>query len=62
MEKSYVGYIPDLLELLSQKLGFQYQFYNSPDGRWGSYDKQTGGWNGMIGEIKKWEVTLYSYY
>ena len=52
----FEGFIPDLIEALSRRLRFNYRFYASPDGKYGSLDSATGQWNGMIGECVKNEV------
>ena len=51
----YVGYIPDLMDTLSKRLGFDYEFYLSPDDTYGKLTS-SGRWDGMIGEVQKWQV------
>lgn len=46
----YEGFGIELIEKLSQKLGFNYTFELQPDGVYGTPDK-TGEWNGMIREL-----------
>ena len=49
------GLMVDLLGLIQNKLGFNYDLYLVPDGKYGAIDDSTGRWNGMIGEV------LYGY-
>lgn len=55
MEELYVfcvsGLMIDLLGLIQNKLGFSYELYLVPDGKYGAIDDTTGRWNGMIGEV-----------
>ena len=44
-----VGFNKDLLELMSQDLGFSYSLKEVDDNRYGIQNK--GRWNGMIGEV-----------
>ena len=60
--KTYSGFIVDLIDLLSKMLGFRYEFYESPDGRFGAATVLPQGnitWNGMMGELMKNEVRLH---
>ena len=54
-EEMYVfcvsGLMVDLLGLIQNKLGFNYDLYLVPDGKYGAIDDSTGRWNGMIGEV-----------
>jgi len=50
-KNGYEGYIVDLLEALSERLGFNYVINPVKDGRYGNEDKVSGKWNGMIGEV-----------
>ena len=59
-KRAYEGYIPDLLQMISERLGFEYEIYLSPDGKYGSIDTN-GEWNGMIKEVKDWQVCKYKY-
>ena len=47
----YEGYVVDLLQRLSRLLGFKYIIEPVRDGSYGSRDKTTGRWNGMIKDI-----------
>jgi ABC-type amino acid transport substrate-binding protein len=47
----YEGFGIELIEKLSQKLGFNYSFKLQEDGAYGSLNKETGEWNGMLREI-----------
>lgn len=47
----YVGFIPDLVKELAQRLDLEYELKLVEDNKWGSRDSHTGKWNGMIGEV-----------
>ena len=47
----YEGYNLDLVQKISEILGFNYTIRVVEDGKYGSYDKTTDTWNGMIGEL-----------
>ena len=47
----YEGYNKDLIHEISKILGFNYTIRIVADGAYGSYDKETETWNGMIGEL-----------
>ena len=46
----YYGYLADLLQKLSDAVGFTYSLHQVPDGNFG-YRKPDGSWDGMIGEL-----------
>jgi hypothetical protein len=46
----YEGYSVDIINEISQILGFNYTIKLVEDGAYGSYNKHTGKWNGMIGK------------
>ena len=48
----YEGYSLDLIKAISKMLGFYYEIKLVEDGKYGSFDKKTGKWNGMIGELQ----------
>ncbi|XP_053306595.1 glutamate receptor ionotropic, delta-1 isoform X2 [Spea bombifrons] len=48
--KKYKGFSIDVLDALSQNLGFKYEIYQVPDGKYGN-QLANGSWNGMIGEL-----------
>ncbi|XP_063289647.1 glutamate receptor ionotropic, delta-1 isoform X1 [Pelobates fuscus] len=48
--KKYKGFSIDVLDALSQNLGFKYEIYQVPDGKYG-HQLPNGSWNGMIGEL-----------
>uniref|UniRef100_A0A4W3GFG5 Glutamate receptor n=1 Tax=Callorhinchus milii TaxID=7868 RepID=A0A4W3GFG5_CALMI len=48
--KEFCGYSIDVLNTLSQQLGFKYQIYQVPDRQYGKIQRN-GKWNGMIGEL-----------
>ena len=54
----YEGYSVDLIEEISQILGFNYTIKLVEDGKYGSFNKETGKWNGMIGELQAQKADL----
>ena len=49
-EDKFVGFIPDLLDRLSERIGFDYEITLVRDGKFGAINPD-GTWNGMIGEL-----------
>lgn len=47
----FEGYAIDLIHEISRILGFNYSFRLVPDGRYGSFNKETKEWDGMIKEL-----------
>ncbi|CAG9562719.1 unnamed protein product [Danaus chrysippus] len=47
----FEGYAVDLIHEISKILGFNYTFKLAPDGRYGSYNRETKEWDGMIREL-----------
>ncbi|KAH8278044.1 hypothetical protein KR026_006912 [Drosophila bipectinata] len=47
----YQGYAVDLIDAISQEVGFEYVFVPVADQQYGKQDKDTKQWNGIIGEI-----------
>ena len=54
----YEGYVIDLVEELAKELNFRYVINVVKDGNWGGKDKQTGQWNGMVGEVMRGEADI----
>jgi ABC-type amino acid transport substrate-binding protein len=54
----YEGFNVDLIEEISQILGFNYTIKLVADGNYGSYDKVKGEWSGMIGELQSQKADL----
>ena len=48
----YEGFGVDIIQKLSEMLGFNYTFKEQQDGAYGALIKETGEWNGMIREIR----------
>lgn len=44
----YEGYSLDLIDGIAKILGFHYKFEIVPDNAYGSYDKKTKKWNGLV--------------
>lgn len=47
----FEGFGIELIQKLSEKLGFNYTFRLQEDGSYGSLNKETNEWNGMIREL-----------
>ena len=47
----FEGFVFDIIDEISKMLGFHYQFKLVDDGKYGSINKETGEWNGMIREL-----------
>jgi ionotropic kainate glutamate receptor 2 len=47
----YEGFCIDLLNAISKELGFNYELYLVPDGRFGFENLTTGQWNGLVQEL-----------
>ncbi|CAD7092223.1 unnamed protein product [Hermetia illucens] len=54
----FEGYAIDLIHEISRILGFSYTFRLVPDGRYGSYNKQIGEWDGMVRELLEQRADL----
>ena len=52
------GVIQDVLTNFKKILNFQVQQFKRFDGGWGTLDKDTGKWTGMISNIEKGEADL----
>lgn len=44
----YEGFCIELIDEISKLLKFKYEFELVPDGNYGTYDKETKQWNGLI--------------
>ncbi|CAH1273266.1 GRIK2 [Branchiostoma lanceolatum] len=47
----FSGFCIDLLEWLSEKLGFKYELYEVEDNNFGAYDPELQQWNGMVQDV-----------
>jgi ionotropic glutamate receptor len=47
----FEGFVFDIIDEISKMLGFNYTFQIVEDGNYGSLNKETGEWNGMIREL-----------
>lgn len=47
----YEGFAIDIIQEMSKILGFNYTFQVQSDNIYGSLNKKTGQWNGMLGKI-----------
>jgi len=50
--EEFVGFIPDLLKGLSERIIFDYEMRLVSDGKYGGRTPD-GQWNGMIGELMR---------
>ena len=49
--EQFEGFCIDLLQAIANMLGFQYELYLVPDGKYGAENTTTGEWNGLVREI-----------
>ncbi|XP_039289562.1 glutamate receptor ionotropic, kainate 2 isoform X1 [Nilaparvata lugens] len=54
----FEGYSIDLIHEISRILGFNYTFRLVPDGRYGSFNRETKEWDGMIKELLEQRADL----
>ncbi|XP_026318746.1 glutamate receptor ionotropic, kainate 2 isoform X3 [Hyposmocoma kahamanoa] len=54
----FEGYAIDLIHEISKILGFNYTFKLAPDGRYGSFHRETKEWDGMIRELLEQRADL----
>lgn len=54
----FEGYAIDLIHEISMILGFNFTFRLVPDGRYGSLNKMTGEWDGMVRELLEQRADL----
>ncbi|BFF90896.1 glutamate receptor ionotropic kainate 2 [Drosophila madeirensis] len=54
----FEGYAVDLIHEISKSLGFNYKIQLVPDGSYGSLNKLTGEWNGMIRDLLEQRADL----
>ncbi|XP_077988487.1 glutamate receptor 4-like [Glandiceps talaboti] len=47
----FTGYIPDMVEMLSERMHLKYELRLVADDKYGTQDPVTGEWTGMIGEL-----------
>lgn len=47
----YEGYSVDLIDAISKVLGFNYRFELTPDNKYGSYNKATKKWDGLVKQL-----------
>lgn len=41
----------DLIDAIAKMLNFKYEFQLAPDGRYGSFNKKTQQWDGLVRQI-----------
>ncbi|XP_024085331.1 glutamate receptor ionotropic, kainate 2-like [Cimex lectularius] len=54
----FQGYSKDLIDEIAKELNFKYKFVLAPDGEYGSYNKDTKQWNGLIRELQERRADL----
>ncbi|KAL1131963.1 hypothetical protein AAG570_011574 [Ranatra chinensis] len=54
----FEGYSIDLIDEISKDLGFKYKFVLVSDGQYGTYNKKTKQWNGLIRELRERRADL----
>ncbi|XP_059486426.1 glutamate receptor ionotropic, kainate 2-like isoform X2 [Neocloeon triangulifer] len=54
----FEGYSIDLIDEISQILGFKYEFQLVPDGRYGSYNPNTKKWDGLVKQLLERKADL----
>lgn len=54
----FEGYAVDLIREISKVLGFNWTIRLVPDGRYGSFNKDTGEWDGMVRELLEQRADL----
>jgi ionotropic kainate glutamate receptor 2 len=47
----FEGFCIELLQAIATYLGFQYELYFVPDGKFGAENTSSGEWNGLVREI-----------
>lgn len=47
----FEGYSMDLIDAVSKELNFTYRFFLTADGAYGTYNKKTKEWNGLIKDL-----------
>lgn len=57
----FEGYSVDLIHEISKILGFNYTFRLVPDGRYGSLNRETKEWDGMMKELLD-QVSKHNHY
>jgi len=57
-KNKYEGFNVDLIQALSELLGFNYTIQLVADGEYGTHDKVKGEWSGMIGELQSQKADI----
>lgn len=47
----FEGYSINLIDEIAKELNFKYEFTLAPDGKYGSYNKVTKKWDGLIKQL-----------
>lgn len=47
----YEGYSADLIDAIAKILGFKYKFELTPDNKYGSFNKVTKKWDGLVKQL-----------
>ncbi|KAK4877739.1 hypothetical protein RN001_010245 [Aquatica leii] len=55
----FEGYCKDVADLISKKLGINYELHIVKDGKYGAENSEVkGGWDGMVGELMRQEADI----
>ncbi|CAD5120246.1 DgyrCDS8816 [Dimorphilus gyrociliatus] len=54
----YIGFIPDLLSKLADRMMLDYTLKVAPDSKYGVRNRLTGNWDGMIGQVYRNEADV----
>ena len=57
-KNKYEGFNVDLIQALSELLGFNYTIQLVADGEYGTHDRVKGEWSGMIGELQSQKADI----
>lgn len=57
----FYGFCVDILDRISQEVGFEYILDLVPDRKYGAKDPNTGEWNGMVAQLMKHVSTEIDY-
>lgn len=60
----YEGYSVDLIDSIAKILGFKYNFELTPDNKYGSFNKVTKKWDGLVKQLldRVSKMLLYPIY
>lgn len=59
MTDDFEGFCIDLLRMIADIVGFEYEIELVPDGKYGVYDLETGEWNGIVRQLMDKVIIVY---